>query len=226
MVRRTQGGASGRILEAATQLFSERGYRDTSIEDIASAADISRSSLFWHFESKDGLLHAVVEDFSRSWEKVILAVGNQYRGLAAAETTIRAHAQHFETQPTMARLAVVLWGEAHSAESELAQIFNELSNDLSNALAAWLAQAIEGGEIRSDVDPRGVAVVVVAAIQAMGKLWAMNSNYDITRAHKAILDLFGYLRPTGDETRLAAVPSLIAATSSAPLGASTTGSER
>lgn len=62
--RRTDG--RGAILNAAAQLFSERGYPQSSIRAIAAAAGIESSSLYYHFKSKEDILYAVEEEaFSR-----------------------------------------------------------------------------------------------------------------------------------------------------------------
>lgn len=50
-----------RILDAAEELFSEKGYEKTSFVDIATRSGISRGSIPWHFTNKDGLLIAVIE---------------------------------------------------------------------------------------------------------------------------------------------------------------------
>src|SRR3954452_14234221 len=50
-----------RILDAAEELFAERGFEKTSFVDIAARSGISRGSIPWHFKNKDGLLLAVVD---------------------------------------------------------------------------------------------------------------------------------------------------------------------
>jgi len=63
-VARTVGSAAedtrGRILDAATELFNERGYAGTSIRDIAERTGMTKGSLYYHFASKDELLYAIV----------------------------------------------------------------------------------------------------------------------------------------------------------------------
>jgi TetR/AcrR family transcriptional regulator, acrAB operon repressor len=49
-----------RILDAAEELFAERGYERTSLVDVAERSGISRGSIPWHFTNKEGLLVAVV----------------------------------------------------------------------------------------------------------------------------------------------------------------------
>jgi AcrR family transcriptional regulator len=50
-----------RILDSATQLFSERGYAATGVNDIARGAGVEKAALYWHFESKAELLAAVLD---------------------------------------------------------------------------------------------------------------------------------------------------------------------
>ena len=48
------------IIEAANQLFYQRGFHQTSFSDIARTAAISRGNFYYHFKSKDEILAAVV----------------------------------------------------------------------------------------------------------------------------------------------------------------------
>lgn len=50
-----------RIVDAATRLFVERGYRATTIESIADAADVSVETIYKRFRTKAGLLKAARE---------------------------------------------------------------------------------------------------------------------------------------------------------------------
>ncbi|PRZ39693.1 TetR family transcriptional regulator [Antricoccus suffuscus] len=50
-----------RIMDAAEELFAEKGFSRTSFVDVAERSGISRGSIPWHFANKDGLLIAVVE---------------------------------------------------------------------------------------------------------------------------------------------------------------------
>ncbi len=50
------------LLQAARELFTERGYADTATEDIAQRAGVTRGALYYQFRDKFGLFRAVVED--------------------------------------------------------------------------------------------------------------------------------------------------------------------
>src|SRR5437588_7471907 len=49
------------ILEAAGQLFGERGYDGTTLDDVAAAAGVTKPIIYRHFSSKQGLYLALLE---------------------------------------------------------------------------------------------------------------------------------------------------------------------
>ncbi|MFM8410307.1 MAG: TetR family transcriptional regulator [Alphaproteobacteria bacterium] len=66
--RLAQGERSrGKLLRAAGKLFAERGYAGTSVDDVCREAKVVKSAVYWHFESKEGLLSAVLDEVSNEW---------------------------------------------------------------------------------------------------------------------------------------------------------------
>jgi AcrR family transcriptional regulator len=65
------------IVATSAGLFRARGYRDTSVRDIARALDIKSASLYYHFENKDQILfaiaHGLMEDFISEVTPVLFA---------------------------------------------------------------------------------------------------------------------------------------------------------
>ena len=56
------------ILDISFSLFWEKGYDNTSISDILSKLDIARGTLYYHFESKEAIMDAIIE---RSAKKIV-----------------------------------------------------------------------------------------------------------------------------------------------------------
>ena len=66
--RRLDGEASrARILDAATEIASERGYEGTSIALVSAKCGLPASSIYWHFKDKDDLIAAVIERSFAHW---------------------------------------------------------------------------------------------------------------------------------------------------------------
>ena len=56
-----EGGRRRQLLEAALSVFLKFGFRKTSMDEIARAANVSRQGLYLHFEKKEALFKAVVQ---------------------------------------------------------------------------------------------------------------------------------------------------------------------
>jgi AcrR family transcriptional regulator len=62
------------LLDQATTLFAERGYAGTSLEDVASASQVTRGAVYHHFASKQALFEAVLQQQeARAMEAVAAA---------------------------------------------------------------------------------------------------------------------------------------------------------
>jgi len=76
---RDEGNRRRALLVAAARLFRRKGFDGTSTRDIAAAAGMQSGSPFYHFKTKQALLHAVMEEGMRS------AIARQQAALAQAE---------------------------------------------------------------------------------------------------------------------------------------------
>ena len=56
-----------RILDAANEIASERGYEGTSIGLVSKKCGLPASSIYWHFKDKDDLIAAVIESSFANW---------------------------------------------------------------------------------------------------------------------------------------------------------------
>jgi AcrR family transcriptional regulator len=57
-------GRDGReaLIEAAAKVFARRGFRDAAVDEIAAEAGFSKGAVYWHFESKDDLFFALLDE--------------------------------------------------------------------------------------------------------------------------------------------------------------------
>jgi AcrR family transcriptional regulator len=74
------------ILDAAYKLFRRQGYSRASIDEIAAAAKITKKTLYYHFESKDALLAAVLETQSEFALAAFRTFGDKLKGSPDAIT--------------------------------------------------------------------------------------------------------------------------------------------
>jgi AcrR family transcriptional regulator len=57
-----RGTARERLLDAAAQVFAERGYRGASVDDIAVAAGVTKGAVYWSFKRKEDLFFALIDE--------------------------------------------------------------------------------------------------------------------------------------------------------------------
>jgi AcrR family transcriptional regulator len=67
-----------RVLDAARSLFAERGYFACRVSDIALRARMSPGNVYWHFESKEAILRAILADGFDSLEQMTAEVAAEY----------------------------------------------------------------------------------------------------------------------------------------------------
>jgi len=60
-----------RILDAALELFAEKGYEATSMREIAEQLGITKPALYYHFDSKEGIVRALLADIETQVEELV-----------------------------------------------------------------------------------------------------------------------------------------------------------
>ena len=62
-----QGTTRERLLEAAIEMFAERGYAATGVDALCRRAGVAKTGLYWEFQNKVGLLNAVIDQVVTEW---------------------------------------------------------------------------------------------------------------------------------------------------------------
>src|SRR5919198_6745119 len=70
------------LADTARQLFSERGFENVSVAEIARAAEVSQATVFNYFPSKEDLVYSGLETFE---EQLLTAIRDRPRGQTVVE---------------------------------------------------------------------------------------------------------------------------------------------
>ncbi|MBR4939089.1 MAG: TetR family transcriptional regulator, partial [Kiritimatiellae bacterium] len=62
------------ILASALAMFAEKGYEHTTFTDIAARLKMTKGAVYWHFESKQNLLIALVDEMLEKFKAQIAAL--------------------------------------------------------------------------------------------------------------------------------------------------------
>lgn len=139
-----------RILDAANEIASERGYEGTSIGLVSKKCGLPASSIYWHFKDKDDLLAAVIdrsfETWLRAWE--LPAEGEPRERVIGLATQL---AKGLLDHPDFLRLGLMLALERRpvepSARARFLQARTQASESLREALGE-LAPGLTDAQVR------------------------------------------------------------------------------
>ena len=136
------------ILKAAMELFAQKGFRGTTTRDLASHAEINEAIIFRHFNTKDELYRAILEEKSKQLQsakieelKQLAMSGDDFKFLQAVGHTIL---DRHEQDTTFMRLCLFSALEGH----ELSDIFVS-SMPERDPLAAYIQTRIDKGVFRN-----------------------------------------------------------------------------
>jgi len=168
------------LVTAATELFSERGYRQTSFEDIATRSGVSRGSIPWHFGNKDGLLTAVVEHVV---DTMRTGFSTPEPGPDALNRALQ-EAAAFTRLPTT-RLFITLIAEAVEPGSPLHERYAVLHQAMRDKVRSWVALA----DLPAGIDAEELSAVLMGTFIGIHQQWRiapdtidLDASYSTVRA--------------------------------------------
>lgn len=146
------------ILEAAEELFAKNGFAGTSLSEIARASGASGPLIVFHFKDKQGLYKAVkAKIITRYIESDRKNPPENESFQAFLEHLLLSMFQFYRDNPTMMRLAN--WGRL---EGDIDPWPGE--DALHHAYCHRIHQAQEQGEIRDDLTPLHISIMVCGAV--------------------------------------------------------------
>ena len=186
MVTETQQGyANGRskrqlLIDEATALFGEVGYRSTSLRDIAARCGISHPGVLYHFPTKDLLLRAVLEH--RDELDVRRLSLTAVRGVAALERLVEGVTLNVQS-PAIMELYATLAAEASTPDHPAHEFFVRRYARLREALTQTFIEVAQDGRLAPGLLPHDLAVQTVAVLDGLQVQWLLDrSSLDMTSA--------------------------------------------
>ena len=157
----------GEIVAAAKEVFARKGFHATTIADIAKQAGLAYGLIYWYFDSKDELFHALMaveEGALRAHVAAALAAPGAPAENAMGEVPFRAAVQatfeFFEADKATVKL---LFRDAYALgdgfEKHLGGIYERFIDDIETVVVA----SQERGEVVA-APPRMVAYTLAALI--------------------------------------------------------------
>ncbi|MET9686602.1 TetR/AcrR family transcriptional regulator [Streptomyces coeruleorubidus] len=196
--------ARARLSDAAFALFDERGYEQTTVDDIAERAGVGRTTFFRHYRSKEAV---IFPDHDRllGLIKDRLATSNHSTALAAVSDAVRLVLLHYVDEGDLARQRYALTSKvAALRDREIASVarYQRLFREF---ISNWMGDPTESASLRAEL----MAAAVVSAHNHVLRRWLRGESADpvaeVDEAMREVLVLFPSRIPSETDTRGATV---------------------
>jgi len=136
-----------RLIESAIETFAERGYSDTSIEDVLQHAGVSRASFYSHFDGKFSLVCAIAENLLPAWRPLFddLAV-LPVASIPALERWARRYLRYHREYQVVSGLVYRTLGVEERLRELLTQQTDTTIDALGRRYPAFAAAALDGSQ--------------------------------------------------------------------------------
>ena len=153
-----------KIITSAVELFNEIGYPATGLGDIIERAEMTKGALYYHFDSKESLATAIIEEGSARLVDAFRSINTS--SAPALESMIHGV---FVVADLMSTDQIARSG------TQLLRAFGQFNDAAAHTYGVWVAemtartrQAIDEGDLRADLDPQTVGETIVGVMGGTG----------------------------------------------------------
>lgn len=155
-----------KILETATRLFSNHGYRSTSLSQVAREAKVSKALIFWHFQNKEKLFRSALH----RWLEPYAINTRALEGLdevAQVKKLVDDYYEFVSENVYSARFLLSLFLREEDQSGEILGHVSGLYHFYRGLLTDVLRRGRERGVFRASVEPVADAALIMTALNGI-----------------------------------------------------------
>lgn len=162
-----------RILEAALEVFTRRGYRAAAMDEIAQESETSKGGLYFHFPTKHALFLTLLDRLAALlMSRAEAAIAAETEPLAQIDAALRVVLDTFGAHRALARLFLI---DALGAGRDLNERLMEVHRDVAALIARHLDEAVRQGAI-APLDTHVASMAWFGAINEVVTNWVMEPD--------------------------------------------------
>jgi AcrR family transcriptional regulator len=168
-VPRAHTAALDRLFTAAVELFGERGYAGTTVDEIVERAGVAKGTVYYHFRSKSELVSALLDDGLR---RLAESFRSEIEGAPDGDAALRAlvHAELAYIQHYQAFSKLVM-SEMWRADRDWRDSLRTLREQYVEVFAGVLRRGMAEGAFRADLDAQTAASTIFGMIATAALDW-------------------------------------------------------
>lgn len=170
------------IIDKATVLFTQNGFKPTSLSQILNATGLAKGGFYFHFKSKEALGMAVIESLENCWTEKILPQMAEGRNAKEKLRIIFSSPGDCCNSPDQMRPTILLLNLA----TEMSEVNEIFSSKLQRIFEGWrlvFEAIIEEGKLenifKKGIDSTAVANIILSNILGANLLALLNAREDI-----------------------------------------------
>ncbi|RTZ95020.1 MAG: hypothetical protein DSY90_14785 [Deltaproteobacteria bacterium] len=167
------------IVKQSLQLFTLKGYFNTSISDILGATGLTKGGLYGHFSSKEDIWYAVYDEAVSIWRGIVFKnVSEIADPVRRIEQTIENNMKNYLGAEVFGggcfffNMLAELSGQSSSMSRHILKGFVRFSR----LLRLWLEEAAEKGMLKAGIDFREVASFIIISVNGAAPLYAASRD--------------------------------------------------
>lgn len=178
-----------RILEAGTELFSELGYEQTTLEQICERADVSRRTFYNYFPSKQHLVNTLSQTHMHEQSRTLLesALAHSPDAIARLRFFFEGTANNIRHYAKLERMLIRKVVQEITFEGDAPE--HEESHHMKRLFEVIVREGQERGDITTAYDADLLAETIAGALNAQMIDWAYDENYPITQKLLELMEL-------------------------------------
>jgi TetR/AcrR family fatty acid metabolism transcriptional regulator len=189
MARQRTDDKRRRILDAAIQVFAQKGFFASRVSDVAAAAGIADGTVYLYFRNKDDIL---INLFDEVMAEHLEAARQEIKASKQAATHLRVIADHhLGLLGRNPELAVVFQVELRQSTKFMELFTASWLKDYFDLVEAAIAAGQKAGTIRQDLSRKLATHAFFGALDAMVTSWVLARNaFDLTELAGPVVELF------------------------------------
>lgn len=179
-----------KILHAAIKVFSEKGFYNSRVSEIAKEANVADGTIYLYFKNKDDILISLFEEeFGKIVQNMRAALDKEKDALQKIK---RFAITHLSIVSKQQELGEVMGVEVRQSSKFMKEYINKPFIEYLNIIRSVVTEGQEKGLIRKDLTPGIMKRAFFGALDEMARYWVLSTQkkHSIDDAALQISDVF------------------------------------
>ena len=181
------------IIEKSIELIANQGIQGFTIKNLSKAIGISEPAIYRHFDSKTGILIAILNNFKEMSEMMsFMIVEIEGTAIEKVKFLFSKMFEIFAEQPAI--ISVIFSEEIFQNEIVLKEKILEIHNIQQSNIEGVIGEGQADKSIRLDIDKATIALILMGSLRLLVKRWELNQqNFNLEKEGEKLMDSFKVL---------------------------------